>query len=136
MKDERMVRKANYRIGEVSELVGVEPHVLRFWEREFGLKTRKSSTNHRLYSQAEIERFSQIKNLLYAERYTIEGARQRLRGKAHERQQLELPFSREEYRSRLQTMRRELLAIRELLLALEVTVDPPGLRRPHPAKKR
>jgi DNA-binding transcriptional MerR regulator len=73
--------KLYFRIGEVSEILGVEPYVLRYWETEFPhLSPKKSSSGHRLYRRKEVELLLQIKHLLYEKRYTIEGARQTLAG--------------------------------------------------------
>lgn len=71
--------KLYFKIGEVSELLAVEPHVLRFWEGEFPLLTpKKSGTGHRLYRRKDVELLLRIKHLLYERRFTIEGARQAL----------------------------------------------------------
>ena len=71
--------KLYFKIGEVSELLGVEPHVLRFWESEFPLLApKKSGTGHRLYRRKDVELLLRIKHLLYEKRFTIEGARQAL----------------------------------------------------------
>ena len=71
--------KLYFRIGEVSQLAGIKPYVLRFWESEFpGLGPKKSGTGHRLYRRKDVEMVFQIKRLLYDERYTIEGARKAL----------------------------------------------------------
>src|SRR5262245_64362367 len=71
--------KLYFKIGEVSELLGVEPYVLRFWETEFpSLAPKKSGTGHRLYRRKDVELLLRIKQLLYEKRYTIEGARQML----------------------------------------------------------
>ncbi len=71
--------KLYYRIGEVATLTSLRPSVLRFWETEFGmLQPRKSRTGQRLYSQEDLALIHQIKRLLYRERMTIEGARQKL----------------------------------------------------------
>jgi DNA-binding transcriptional MerR regulator len=71
--------KLFYKIGEVSKIVGVEPYVLRYWETEFSfLKPRKSKSGQRVYVKKDIELLLQIKQLLYQERYTIEGVRKRL----------------------------------------------------------
>jgi DNA-binding transcriptional MerR regulator len=73
--------KLYFRIGEVSEILGVEPYVLRFWETEFpSLAPKKTSSGHRLYRRKDVELLLEIKHLLYTERYTIEGARQFLSG--------------------------------------------------------
>jgi DNA-binding transcriptional MerR regulator len=72
--------KLYYRIGEVSQITGVKPYVLRYWESEFRLMApQKSRSKQRLYRQKDIETILHIKRLLYEERYTIAGARQRLR---------------------------------------------------------
>ena len=69
--------KLYFRIGEVSDLVGVEPHVLRYWETEFpSVGPKKSGTGHRMYRRKEVELLLKIKHLLYEKKYTIEGARQ------------------------------------------------------------
>ena len=71
--------KLYFKIGEVSELLGVEPYVLRFWETEFPhLAPKKSGTGHRLYRKKDVELLLRIKHLLYEKRFTIEGARQTL----------------------------------------------------------
>jgi DNA-binding transcriptional MerR regulator len=71
--------KLYFKIGEVSDLLAVEPHVLRFWEGEFPpLAPKKSGTGHRLYRRKDVELLLRIKHLLYEKRYTIEGARQAL----------------------------------------------------------
>jgi DNA-binding transcriptional MerR regulator len=71
--------KLYFKIGEVSELLGVEPYVLRYWESEFAvLSPKKSGTGHRLYRRKDVELLLRIKHLLYEKKFTIEGARQRL----------------------------------------------------------
>jgi DNA-binding transcriptional MerR regulator len=73
--------KLYFKIGEVSEILGVEPYVLRYWESEFPrLSPKKSGTGHRLYRRKDVELLLRIKQLLYEKRFTIEGARQTLRG--------------------------------------------------------
>ena len=74
--------KLYFRIGEVSRLVGVKPHVLRYWESEFtGIAPKKSGTGHRLYRRKDVELLLEIKQLLHDKRYTIEGARRHLETK-------------------------------------------------------
>lgn len=68
--------KLYFRIGEVSRIAGVKPHVLRYWETEFSvLDPKKSGTGHRLYRRKDVELVLEIKYLLYEKRFTIEGAR-------------------------------------------------------------
>ncbi len=75
--------KLYFKIGEVSELLGVEPYVLRYWETEFpGLSPKKSGTGHRLYRRKDVELLLRIKHLLKEKRFTIEGARQSLQAEA------------------------------------------------------
>ena len=72
--------KLYYRIGEVSKLTGIKPYVLRYWESEFRwMAPAKSRSKQRLYRQRDIEVIQLIKKLLYEEKYTIAGARRKLR---------------------------------------------------------
>lgn len=72
--------KLYYRIGEVSEIVGVEPHVLRYWETEFRtIRPQKSRKGQRIYSRRDVDKLLRVKDLLYNQGYTIVGARKRLR---------------------------------------------------------
>ncbi len=70
--------KLFYKIGEVSKIAGVEPYVLRYWESEFQfLRPRKSKSGQRIYVKKDLDLIFEIKNLLYNERYTIEGVRKK-----------------------------------------------------------
>lgn len=72
--------KLYYRIGEVADIVGVEPHVLRYWESEFPtIRPQKSPKGQRVYSRRDLEKLIRVKELLYSEGYTVQGARKRLR---------------------------------------------------------
>jgi DNA-binding transcriptional MerR regulator len=72
--------KVYFRIGEVSDLVGVDPHVLRYWESEFNvIKPRRAKSNQRLYRKKDVEYLLVIKTLLHGEGYTISGARKLIR---------------------------------------------------------
>src|SRR6201993_835680 len=90
--------KLYFRIGEVAKLCGVEAYVLRFWETEFPqLKPHKSGTGQRLYRKRDVELALRIKTLLYAEGYTIAGARQVFAAEVREPKktaQPELPLKR------------------------------------------
>jgi DNA-binding transcriptional MerR regulator len=71
--------KLYFRIGEVAELVGVEPHVLRYWEREFrSVRPTKSAKGQRVYSRRDVESLMRVRELLYKEGFTIAGARKKL----------------------------------------------------------
>jgi len=68
--------KLFFRIGEVSQIVGVEPYVLRYWESEFKtLSPKKSGTGQRMFRRKDVELLLEIKRLLYDKKFTIEGAR-------------------------------------------------------------
>jgi len=71
--------KLFFKIGEVCELAGVEPFVLRFWESEFpSLAPQKSKAGHRVYRRKDVEMVLKIKTLLYDRGFTIAGARKQL----------------------------------------------------------
>lgn len=73
--------KRYFTIGEVSELCGVKPHVLRYWEQEFPqLKPVKRRGNRRYYQRHDVIMIRQIRSLLYDQGFTIGGARQQLSG--------------------------------------------------------
>src|SRR6187431_1922934 len=73
--------KLFFRIGEVAGLVGVEPHVLRYWEREFrSIRPTKSAKGQRVYSRKDVENLLRVRDLLYRDGFTIAGAKKRLSG--------------------------------------------------------
>lgn len=101
--------KRYFTIGEVSELCGVKPHVLRYWEQEFpSLKPVKRRGNRRYYQRHEVILIRQIRSLLYEQGYTIGGARQKLSGSWQEE---EVP----DYKQTLREIRNELEQVLELL---------------------
>lgn len=120
-----------FTIGEVSELCGVKPYVLRYWEQEFTqLKPMKRRGNRRYYQHHEVLLIRRIRDLLYEQGFTISGARNRLAeasgaiGNGHELargpvpavddQDAPMPLPEVSELSTLQ-LRAELLAVRELL---------------------
>jgi DNA-binding transcriptional MerR regulator len=110
--------KLYFKIGEVSEILGVEPYVLRYWESEFPqLSPKKSGTGHRLYRRKDVELLLRIKHLLYEKRFTIEGARQTLRdGAAPTKPAVEASTQQSLFPSDpLPEIRRELVEILEIL---------------------
>jgi len=77
--NEPIAKKAYYSIGEVCNLTGLKPHVLRYWETQFEvLSPTKNRAGNRVFRPKEIELILLVKHLLYEEKYTIEGAGQRL----------------------------------------------------------
>jgi DNA-binding transcriptional MerR regulator len=72
--------KIYFKIGEVSELLGLQPHVLRYWENEFDiLSPSKSKSGQRLYRRKDVEVLDLIKDLLHRQKFTIKGARQHIK---------------------------------------------------------
>ena len=77
--NEPIAKKAYYSIGEVCNLTGLKPHVLRYWETQFEvLSPTKNRAGNRVFRPKEIELILLVKHLLYEEKYTIEGAGKRL----------------------------------------------------------
>ncbi len=78
--EDKAIKRLYYSIAEVSQITGLKPYVLRFWETEFPeLKPAKNSAGNRIYRKADIKTVFMIKRLLYNDKYTIDGARQRLK---------------------------------------------------------
>jgi DNA-binding transcriptional MerR regulator len=79
MSDRPIIRKEYYSIGEVCDLVGLKPHVLRYWESQFpALRPSKNRAGNRIYQRKEIRLVILVRRLLYDEKYTVEGARQKV----------------------------------------------------------
>ncbi len=79
MRRERIARREYFSIGEVCEMTDLKPHVLRYWETQFReLSPSKNRAGNRVYRAREIKLIELVKHLLYEEKYTIDGARQRL----------------------------------------------------------
>ncbi|PIE68040.1 MAG: MerR family transcriptional regulator [Deltaproteobacteria bacterium] len=77
--------KFYFKIGEVGELAGVPPYVLRFWETEFKrIRPKRTDAGQRLYRKQDVELILRIKHLLYDRKFTIEGARQYLKQRTKE----------------------------------------------------
>lgn len=84
-RDSALPSKLFFRIGEVASLVGVEPHVLRYWEREFrSIRPTKSAKGQRVYSRKDVENLLRVRDLLYRDGFTIAGAKKRLQRGATE----------------------------------------------------
>lgn len=84
--------KLYFRIGEVSEITGVQPYTLRHWEMEFPtLSPKKNDSGQRLYRKEDIEMVHTIQRLLHSEGYTTAGARRLLSAKSGKRRQAAVP---------------------------------------------
>jgi len=116
-------QKLYYSIGEVSELLKVKPHVLRYWETQFpALKPKKNRAGNRTYRVRDIKLILAIQSLLYDRGFTIAGARKKLREFNNDptviTEQLNIPFADPEKRRLLASLRRDLLEIKELVESL------------------
>ena len=79
MRERPVAAKEYYSISEVCDLVGLRPHVLRYWETQFPvLNPSKNRSGNRVYQRKEVELIMLVKHLLYSEKYTIDGARQKI----------------------------------------------------------
>ena len=127
--------KLYFKIGEVSKITGVKPYVLRYWESEFKIvRPQKSASRQRVYNKKDVELIVEIKNLLYNEKFTLEGAKRRLKelhssnknsqkaaaGRAgavaaDEKKQLNQPVVNEDYQKALMSIKEELHTIRKIL---------------------
>jgi DNA-binding transcriptional MerR regulator len=111
-----------FSIGEVCALTDLKPHVLRYWESQFRfLNPAKNRSGNRVYKSREVELIMLVKHLLYTEKYTIEGARQRIE---HYRRTGELRGSARAAMER-ETLRELREAVEEIVGILEGKIPPP-----------
>ncbi len=108
--------KLYYSISEVSDLVGVKPHVLRYWETQFKmLRPRKGRGGARMYRKRDIEVLFDIKQLLYDQRFTIAGARRKILDDRQDgKDQIEMPFSKLDKEETIRALKKDM----ETLLAM------------------
>jgi DNA-binding transcriptional MerR regulator len=110
-------------ISEVADLVGVKQHVLRYWETQFSmLRPRKNRAGNRMYRPEEVRLLLRIKELLYARRYTIAGARRTLLDERKETPQVEIGFGEAEKKLVLHEVKTELRKLAERLRGVATPV--------------
>ncbi len=99
-----MGEKVLYKIGEVSKIVGVEPHVIRYWEKEipFLVPTKRGKGGQRFYSKEDVDKLLEIKKMLYEDGMKIEGVRKFFKNEHKEKK-------------KIYNIKKELLEIKELL---------------------
>jgi DNA-binding transcriptional MerR regulator len=108
--------KLYYKIGEVSKITGVKPHVLRYWESEFKeIKPYKSRSLQRLYRKKDIELIFKIKKLLYEDLFTISGAKRRIKDPPDKAKQMDFQFNEEAYKRILTEIKKGLKEITQSL---------------------
>lgn len=111
--------KLYFKIGEVATLTSVKPYVLRYWESEFKIiSPKKSLTRQRVYSRGDVDLILEIKRLLYKEKYTLEGAKKRIRQiqkEAKAKNQLGITFPDDKYSKAIKSITRELKSLKKIL---------------------
>jgi len=105
-----------YSISEVSDMIGVKAHVLRYWETQFKmLRPKKGRGGARMYRKRDVEILFEVKQLLYDHRFTIAGARRKLLDDRGSKEQMELTFARTDREEMLRALRRDLEGLLSLL---------------------
>ncbi len=108
--------KLFFKIGEVANLAGVEQHVLRYWEDEIdALKPTKNKSGQRSYQKRDVELVFEIKRLLYAEKFTIAGAKNKLKRFNKKEAELDFAYDREAFLEWKQEMKNDLESILKTL---------------------
>jgi DNA-binding transcriptional MerR regulator len=109
--------KLYYKIGEVSQITGVEPYVLRYWESEFKIISPvRTNSKQRLYRKRDLELILEVKKLLYKEKFTIAGAKKRLQElKGLREKQLKLDLPAKKYEEGLLRVKKDLQDLHGLL---------------------
>jgi len=109
--------KLYYSISEVSDLLGVKAHVLRYWETQFKmLRPSKARGGARRYKKRDIEVLFDIKQLLYDQRFTIAGARRKILDERHDgKDQIELPFTKLDREESLRALRKDMEGLLSML---------------------
>ncbi|HBI47962.1 MAG TPA: MerR family transcriptional regulator [Smithella sp.] len=105
--------KAYFRIGEVSKIINVEPYVIRYWETEFKtVNPVRTKTAQRLYRKKDVQELLTIKDLLYLQRFTIDGAKKQLHKMRGNIDELE---TKDFEKQKLNQIKQELQKIRALI---------------------
>jgi len=109
--------KLYYKIGEVSEITGIEPYVLRYWESGFKIVSpSRTNSKQRLYRKKDLELILEIKKLLYEEKFTIAGAKKKLqKARGLKEQQMKLELPEKKYREALIRVKKDLEELHGLL---------------------
>ena len=104
--------KLFFKIGEVADLAGVEQHVLRYWEDEINaLKPSKNKSGQRLYQKSDVALVLEIKRLLYEEKFTVAGAKNKLKRFKRKGTQMDFAYDRESFLEWKQGLKKELESI-------------------------
>ncbi len=122
-----IAKKEYYSIGEVCEITGLKPHVLRYWETQFRtLMPVKNRAGNRAYRKRDIEMIQLVKSLLYERKYTIDGARQKLAELRKDGDQLEVELEETRLRDTFQELADDLADVVEYIDAFRRGDTEPG----------
>ena len=105
----------HYLVTEVCARLGIEPHILRYWEKEFDIRPIRNSAGRRIYSEAQLERLQLVKHLIHTEKLTVAGARRQLAKMSAQPVQSAAPAASADHRQSLLWLKTELLSLRALL---------------------
>jgi DNA-binding transcriptional MerR regulator len=109
--------KLYFKIGEVCKITGVEPYILRYWEAEFKLvKPFRTKSNQRLYRKKDVESILKIKKMLYEDKFTIAGAKRKLKVLPAQEKQLSLDLPPQRYMEILGEIKNDLEQLKDLLI--------------------
>lgn len=114
-------KKRYFSIGDVSIIIGVKPHILRYWESEFPmLRPRKNRAGNRAFTERDIKIIMVIKKLLYEDKFTIEGAKKQLRTETDliNDQQIEIPFEKVKTKLEIKEIHDELAELLKIVKSL------------------
>jgi DNA-binding transcriptional MerR regulator len=120
------MERRKFRIGELARKIEVEQFVIRFWEKEFGIKSKRSVGGQRFYDEKDYNEFKKIKELLYIKKFTIAGAKEELKSLGMHREISITPATVEESNKKLKfipgklaeqmlDLQNKLIKLRELL---------------------
>ncbi|MFZ3071663.1 MAG: MerR family transcriptional regulator [Thermodesulfobacteriota bacterium] len=111
--------KLYFKIGEVARVTKIKPYILRYWESEFNIiSPDKSRGNQRIYKRKDVELIIYIKNLLYRDKFSLEGAKKKVKEFRKEKdKQMPLPFGAKEYMNALEGIKKDLVSIRDMIKA-------------------
>ena len=116
----KQLKKLYYSISEVSEITGLKQYVLRYWETEFSeLKPQKNRAGNRIYKEKDIRLIRKIIDLLYNKKYTIEGARQKLKGdsKKSDNGQINIGFDNEKRKKIIEELKAEIKNLINIIIS-------------------
>jgi len=104
-----------YLVTEVCRRLGIEPHILRYWEQEFEIKPIRNTAGRRIYNEAQLERLQLIKHLVRTEKLTVAGARRQLAKMPTQPAQPAAPAASADHRQTLLWLKKELFSIKTVL---------------------